>query len=221
MKEGLQLMRKIEMTEMERDLAYFDSLLIIREKDAENLIPQYIFQKDEKYDDIGKYICKQQILERNLQRSYIRSGVTELGEMYIASVYYGKGAIKHTHLKVSLPNGDYKETAVVPADGAINYSFVDDGMTTEVITYQNGRDNGVISFICENPDAKIKAEYLGGKKYTLFISEADKQSIVKIDELATVLSDIQKIKKEMNRMRGRLEYLTDKLENTAVPDSLQ
>ena len=211
LKEGLQIMRQVETKELERNLLYCDSILVVRIAQADSMKPLFVFEKDPEYDDIGKYIDKQQILERNLGRSYIRSGVNELGEMYLASVYYGGGRIKHNQLKVSTPNQAYAETAVIPEDGGLNFSFQDFGMTTEVVTYQNKKDNGVIPFIYNNRKERLKADLLGGKSYGFTIGEGDKKSLIKTYELSIVLSDIQQFNKEKDKTNVRLKYLRDKL----------
>ena len=211
LKEGLQIMRQVETKELERNIQYCDSMLLIRIAQADSLKLLFVFEKDPEYDDIGKYIDKQQVLERNLGRSYIRSGVNELGEMYIASVYYGGGRIKHNQLKVSIPNQAYAETAVIPEDGGLNFSFQDLGMTTEVVTYQNKKDNGVILFIYNNNKERLKAELSGGKPYSFFIGEGDKKSLIKIHDFSVVLSDIQRFNKEKIKANARIEYLSSKL----------
>lgn len=212
-KQGLQLMRNIEITEQERNLVYCDSMLIIRTDEAELLKPTFLFEKDPEYDDIGKYMDKQQKVENKLQRSYIRSTVNELGEMSLASVYYGSQPIKHSQLKVSKADGEYADTQDIPYDGGVNYSFTDMGMTTEVVTYNDGKDDGVILFIYNNKDSALKAEYLGGKKYSYNISNADKNAVVKTFEFSVILSDIERLKKEKEKSQKRIEYLQSKLAN--------
>jgi len=211
LKEGLQIMRQVEMKELERNIQYCDSILLVRIAQADSMKPLFVFEKDPEYDEYGKYIDKQQVLERNLGRSYIRSGVNELGEMYIASVYYGGGRIKHNQLKVSIPNQTFAETSVIQEDGGLNFSFQDLGMTTEVVTYQNKKDNGVILFIYNNSKERLKAELLGGKSYSFFISDGDKKSLIKAHDLSVVLSDIQRINKEKEKAGIRIEYLSGKL----------
>ena len=89
MKEALTLMRQIDLREAERNIAFCDSLMPIRLHEADSLKAGFTFEKDSAYEEIGHYIWKQQTIERNVQRCYVRCGVDENGEMYVASVYYG------------------------------------------------------------------------------------------------------------------------------------
>jgi hypothetical protein len=209
-KQALQLFRQVEIKMQERNLTFCDSLLLIRQAEFETQKSGFLFEKDPEYDEIGKYIDKQQKIENKLQRSYIRISTNELGEIALASVYYGNGAIRHSQLKVSKANGEYTETQNIPFDGGLNYSFVDLGMTTEVVTYTNGKDDGVAQFIYNNKDTALKAEYLGKKKYTYTISQGDKNALVKILDFSAILSSIEKLKKEKEKSTKRIEYLQSK-----------
>ena len=96
LKQGLTLMRQVEVKEAERNIAFCDSLLPIKLEEVEGLKKGFAFEKDSVYEEIGNYIWKQQTIERNVQRCYVRCGVNEEGEMYLASVYYGGRPIEHT-----------------------------------------------------------------------------------------------------------------------------
>lgn len=206
-KEGLQLMRVVKLAEQKRNLAYCDSMLKVKLMEAEPLKKNFVFEKIEDYDDVGKYIYKQQVTEKNIQRSYIRSGVNEKGEMYIASVYYGSRPVKHSRLKVSSKNGEYAETENVLRDGGANYSFTDGGMTTETVTYLGDKGKDVALFIYDRQKEPVKATYLGETEYSIQISDADKKALAETYDLAIVLSDIERLKKEIETAKLKSEYL--------------
>ena len=206
-KQGLHLNRRIEIKEHEWNLLFCDSLLQLRLAEFEAIKSGFLFEKDPEYDDIGKYVEKSQRLENKLQRSYLRISVSESGELQLSSVYYGSRPIHHSRLKVLKASGDYVETQTILHDGGMNYSFVDLGMTTEIVTYAQRKDNGVIRFIYDNNNAALKAEYLGQTKYAFGISPADKNALVKTVDFAVILSDIDKLKKEIEKLTQRLKYL--------------
>lgn len=213
LKEGLTLMRQVELKEAERTIAFCDSLLPIKIEEAEALKKGFNFEKDSVYEEIGNYIWKQQTIERNVQRCYIRSGVNEKGEIYLASVFYGGAPINHTGLKVSTPDGQFAETASIAYDGGVNYRFKDLGKTTEVVTYKGEKGLDAAKFITTNVKERIKAEYTGGKPYTIYIADGDKKAIAATYDLATVLSDLENLIKEKDKSTNRIAYLKNKLES--------
>ncbi|MDD3061764.1 MAG: hypothetical protein PHX50_02880 [Massilibacteroides sp.] len=212
LKETLNLMRMVEQKEAERTLAFCDSLMPIRMAEVETLRKDFVFEKDSVYEEIGTFVFKQQTIERNISRCYVRCGVNEQGEMYLASVYYGNKPINHTSIKLSTPDGLYAETASIPYDGGVNYRFKDEGMNTEVVTYKGEAGLDAINFIYNNAEKRIKVEYTGGKPYLIYIADADKKALIATFNLGTVLSDIHRLTTEMNKAQKRLEYLQGKLQ---------
>ena len=212
LKESLTLMRLVERGESERNIAYCDSLMPIRLEEAEKLKKGFKLEKDSVYEDIGNYVWQQQTIERNVERSYVRCGVDEKGEIFLASVYFGGRAINHTGLKLSTPDGAYAETIPVAYDGGMNYRFKDLGNTTEVVTYKSEKCIDAVNFVYGVGDKiRIKAEYTGGTPFSLYLSENDKQAIKATFDLAAVLSDIETMRKEVEKGTKKIMYLDAKL----------
>jgi len=219
LKEGLTLMRHVEMKEAERNIAFCDSLLPIKTEELATLSKSFVFEKDSLYDEIGNYIWKQQTIERNLERCYIRAGVNEKGEMYLASVYFGSRPIEHTGIKVSTKDGLFAETASIPYDGGVNYRFKDMGNTTEVVTYKGENGMAAIKFIYDNEKERIKVDYTGNKPFVIYIAEGDKKAIRATYELAMILSDIEHMNTEKDKAIRKIAYLRGKLAAGDLTDS--
>ena len=214
MKEALTLMRQIDLREAERNIAFCDSLMPIRLHEADSLKAGFTFEKDSAYEEIGNYIWKQQTIERNVQRCYVRCGVDENGEMYLASVYYGGHPIDHTSIKLSTPEGLYAETASIPYDGGVNYHFKDMGSTTEVVTYKGTNAQDAIKFIYDHAQERIRVEYKGGKPYVIYMAEADKKALVATYNLATALTDIHRMVETKRKALKRIAYLNEKMQTS-------
>jgi hypothetical protein len=216
LRETLSLMRLVERGESERNIAYCDSLMPIRMEEAKLLKKGFVLEKDPEYNETGNYIWQQQTIERNVERSYVRCGVNEKGEIYMASVYFGSRPINHTGLKLSTPDGSYAETASVPYDGGMNYRFRDEGNTTEVVTYQNEKCIEAVHFVYGVGErVRIRADYTGGAPFSLYLSENDKQAIRATCDLAVVLSDIEHMRKEKEKSTRKIMYLDGKLTGEA------
>ena len=210
-RKGLTLMRQVEQKEAERNLAFCDSLLPIKLQELDVLKKNFNLEKDSAYNEIGNYVSKQQTIEKNIQRCYIRSGVNEKGEMYLASVFYGGKPINHTGIKLTTKNDLFAETPAIPYDGGLNYHFKAMGSTTEVVTYIGEKCKDVVELIYNNPKERIRVEYTGGKPYVLYIADTDKKAIAATYELAVVLSDIEKLTREKEKSIKKLAYLEKKL----------
>jgi hypothetical protein len=211
LKDVVELKRLVELKEADRNIAYCDSLLPIRQEEAGVLDKNFVLEKDTLYQDIGNYVWKQQTIERNVERSYVRCKVSEDGVMSLESVYFGSRPLDHTGIKVSAKDGLFAETVSIPYDGGLNYRFQDLGNTTEVVTYKGENGVDAVKFIYANAGERIKVEYTGGKAYTLYMAEADKKALVATYNLAAVLSDIDTLLRERDKATKRKAYLEDKL----------
>ena len=131
--------------------------------------------------------------------------------MYLASVFYGGKPIEHTSVRLSTKDGQEAETATIPFDGGLNYRFTDLGQTTEVVTYKGEHCESAVKLIYANAKERIKVEYKGGKPYTIYMADADKEAIVKTFDLATVLSDIHAMETLKAKSAKKMDYLNQKL----------
>ena len=211
LRQALNLMRQVEWKEAEGGGAFCDSVLPIKREELVGLKAGFVFEKDSAYEEIGHYIWKRQTIERNVQRCYVRCGVNEEGEMYLASVFYGGKPIEHTSVRLSTKDGQEAETATIPFDGGLNYRFTDLGQTTEVVTYKGEHCESAVKLIYANAKERIKVEYKGGKPYTIYMADVDKEAIVKTFDLATVLSDIQAMETLKAKSAKKMDYLNQKL----------
>ena len=213
-KQALTLMWKVERSECEQNIAYCDSLLPVCISELDELKKGFVFIKNADYDLIGNYIWNTMTVERNVERSYIRCGVSEEGEMYMASVYFGSAPINHTGLHFSISSGAFAETPAIPYDGGVNYRFKDLGNTTEVVTYKGEHCKTIANFILiVSEKDRIKATYTGGKPFSLNLSDTDKKAIRATYELAAVLSDINAMEKEKIRSQKKIMLIDEKLTN--------
>jgi hypothetical protein len=192
-KEAIRLMREIEWKEQERNLAFCDSLLLVRQAEADSM--------------------KQSFVSVESASDIIKTSVNEANEIVLTSLYKGSSPIRYNQLRVSVPSGEYAETQVIPFDGGANYSFQDVfGTTYQTVTFQKGRDNGVVSFIYTYARAKITMEYTGGKKTSpRILSAKEKEALVRTVDYAAVLQEIDRLTKEKDKAGKRIHYLQSKL----------
>lgn len=209
-KQGNRLMRDIELKEQQRTIGYCDSTLKIKESQVTPLTEGFILEKDTAYEEVGNWVYKTQVIEKNVNRCYLRTTVNEKGKIALSSIYRGSGPLKHSAIKVEGQGGEFANTLTMAEDGANNYTFNDGGVYNEIVTYKNGTDNGVISFINNNQNQTLKVTFIGKRNLTTTLSKEDKIALEKSFNLAATLSDIELMKKEIKIAQVKIEYLTKK-----------
>ncbi|MDR2791161.1 MAG: hypothetical protein LBB27_00235 [Tannerellaceae bacterium] len=219
-RDSLQTARRQDSVEAARNVAFCDSILPLLRSEMEALRGTFSFEKDTAYATSGNYVHRRQTIEHNIGRSYLRSGVTEQGEPFLASVYAGRRPIRHTALRISIPTGLYAQTPDVPFDGGRNYRFEDDGLFTEVVTYRGEQCLPLLQFLYENRNAgRLRADYLGGEAYYIHINAKDLSNIASTYQFSHLLHDIVRFETERQKSARRLDYLRQKLAPATSPDS--
>ena len=138
------------------------------------------------YDRYRQYIYKRQDAEKRWNKSYIQVHLDERGELYISSNYYGEKWLNHTSLRV-YDNDIQAKTDSVPLSSPLNHHSDFLNTKWEKVSYTNGTDNGLIKFIADNADRKLKAVFLGSRYYYIILEEYDKQAMKEALTLSILL----------------------------------
>jgi len=150
-KQGIRLMQQVEEAEQLRALEYEDSMIVAATAAFEKIKADYVFEKDERYQDVGLYTIKSQAPTRNIDRTYIRAQVDEQGKMTLISSYSGSSYLHHDWLKLSVDD-KYVDTPV----SNDRHEFKDLDVCYERVSFLNGNDGGAAAFISANKDADIR-----------------------------------------------------------------
>ncbi len=210
-REGLQLMRKIELKENQRTLQFADSILAIRRVQADSLFQYFTFNKEAGIEDMGHFTPKRLTVERNVERNYIRAQVNEYGDLTLSSVYYGPRQINHTGLKMEIGDGSNAQTLAVAYDGGRNYRFKDNDHYSEIVTYDAKAQNGLVDFITHYNKERIKVRYTGGSSYIIYLDDVSKQAIQDASALSFVLSEITRLQQEQKIASEKISFLETKI----------
>ena len=201
-REAMKLMREVELAEQQRSVACFDSMLVAKHAELEEVIKSgFVFEKDEKYQDIGNFMVASQAPMKNLKNSYLRGQVDENGVLTITSIYRGK-AIAHNKVKVSV--GD----SFAESDNPIsNYTSKHLGVTTERVDFRFGKDEGIIGFIVLNAGKSIQVELIGKSTYSYSMRKEDVQAITKLYDLSMLLSSIRELEASKQEALRHIEFI--------------
>ena len=206
-KAGIRLMQQIDLKEQTKTLVYLDSMLQIKQQALDAIKKNYVFEKDEEYQEIGNYFYPSQTVEKNIGRSFLRAQVNELGEMYLTSIYTGAGPLNHHSVKVSV--GDSYAQTPVSTD---RYETKDLGKVIEKSDYKAANDGGVTGFIMTHQGQKIRLQYEGKRSYKTYMSASDVKAVAEIAQLARILASMQEIRKEQQEANLKIRFVKRKMQ---------
>ncbi len=170
---------------------------------VENLEKPFTKEKTE-FDRYAQYIHKRQTFQRAWDRSYVQVHLDERGEIYLSSNYHGEKWLNHTALRV-YDQGDEAKTEEVPVGDINNHrsDFIDSKW--EKVSYRNGKENGVMEFIANNADRRLKAVFLGNEYYYIILETYDKQAVKDALELSKALKRRNKLETEVKNLQDKLQ----------------
>ncbi len=223
-RQGIRLMQQVEEAEQMRTIEYEDSIIALITEAFEKIKGDYVFEKDEQYQDLGLYTIKSQAVTRNIDRTYIRASVDELGRMTLVSSYRGSSYIHHDWLKLSV--GDkYVDTP----ESRDRHEFTDLGVCYERLSFINGNDGGAAAFISANKDADIT--------YTLYrktgpdssrpvyrnlkMTKDDRYAIAKLYDLSQILLSLTEHKNLRDEAERHLMFIRSKIKDGSAQDTIQ
>lgn len=204
--EGQRMMQRIELTEQEQSLAYFDTLLVKRKASFEELKGAFVYKKGKFEGYAGTYIHKRQQVKNSHDRCYVRAYLDEKGEFYISSRFHGKGHIHHNSIKV-YDDGLFATTEAIESSSFDNRAFDDGEDYWETVNYRNGADNGVVSFVVNNYDKRLKVQFIGKRHHYIVMESFDKEAIRDAYNLSLVIKEIADLETNKATTETRIEAL--------------
>ncbi len=209
-KAGIGLIQEVELKEQEKTLAYLDSLLSTKQAEFNAMKGKFVLEKDQEYEAIGRYLHPSQVIEKNLNRSFLRFQVDERGAMSMTSIYCGSRNIHHTAVKVST-NDSFAQTP----PSADSYETSNLGVQIEKADYKLGQDGNVIGFICLNKERNIKVEFVGERSYSTQMTQADRQAADLVYRLSQTLSAITQLNKEIDEAKQKIAFIEKRMAERA------
>lgn len=211
-KAGVLLLDSIRKAENVFLIAEVDAKLVELTPVLENLKKDFVFQKDEKYQETGAYVPKTTAGSGILSYTTLHSGVEEDGRVFLESIFIGG----QKHDKVIVKSGsETAESLVVEGDGYI-HRFTDLGKSYEVIRLIGSNENGVAKFISDNAKSAISVQLTGSHTASYTLPQNIKNAIAKSHELSTCMLLIDSLKMEKEKAEFKNFYL-DNGKQTTVP----
>ena len=164
--------------------------------------PKFIAEKTE-FDRYTQYIHKRQNFDQRWNKSYIQFHLDELGNLYMSSNYYGQQWLDHTGFRVY--DGDLQaKTEDIGLDDPNNHHSDFMNYIWEKVSYRNGKDNGVIQFIADHPDRKLKAVFLGKQQFFIVLEDYDKEAARDVLTFSFLLKKKQALGKEIKSLQSKI-----------------
>lgn len=199
-KEAVILMDSVTLRESYRTVTYCNNLIPELVEKLKSLEGNFVYQKNEKYDEVGRFVHKSLTNEQNNNKTYLKCEIDENNDIFLTSNYCGA---KINHHSLKLQAGGQSVTAT---DGTF-YSFNEEQKTYEQLTFKNEEDGGIIQFIKDNKNMPIKVSLEGDKSYTYELSKTYKDAIADSYLFFMAKKSIKQAEKDLKSAQQRIEKI--------------
>lgn len=190
-KQAKILQDSITYIESKRNIVYADSLLQILTPQVDPLLKHFRYEKNDKYEDHGRYVHRLLQTDRNTERCYLQAYVSDDRHTTVKSYYCGGSELNQTTLELSA-NED-----VTQFEG-VSHSFNSEHQYS-ILSFEEEKALEVLNFISANKDARIRVNLIGttgnGKasNYVYYLSDTEKNALEETYQLGFLFSDIRQL----------------------------
>lgn len=175
-----------------RTLQYTDSLLLLLQPTIDPMLKNFVYDKDERYEDHGTYTHRYLRTTTNTSRCFLQASMTDDCRLVLRSFYFGANPIRHTAVML------FADSAQVRLQGD-NHIFESEGYH-EILTLEGDDALSVLRFINAYADSRLKIQLFNDKndlpKATYYLADGDRKALIDTYALYVLMSDIRLLEKE-------------------------
>lgn len=183
----------LQLVAQQRSLSYYvglrDSLLPVAQ---ELLKKNFVYEKDERYEDHGHYVHRLLRTTSNTGRCYIQTYATDDYQLQVKVYLIGTKPIYPETITLSIDD-------IHTSQAGASHSFEVEGWH-EMLTFQDQAALDLLRFIDGYQTNRVLATINGKKgKYKFYLSDRDKQALIDTYQLGQVMQDIHQLEIQINQ----------------------
>jgi hypothetical protein len=176
----------ITYLEAKNTLAYTDSLLPPLLDKVDKLLPLFRYEKNQQYEDHGKYVHKLLTTGSNTSRNFLQAYVRDDRETIVKSYYYGSRSVGQQ--SIVLQAGGEQQTFT-----GSNHHF-EAGAHHEIMTIENDNALALLNFVSSHINDRIRIVGTGVRAqdtWVYYLSDKEKKALSDTYQLGWLMKDIK------------------------------
>ena len=161
----------------------------------------------------GYYVPKNVADDGLLTKTGILARVSDKGNLSVVSALFGGN--NHTRLTVTA-DGFEASTIDVPKSNSRNYSFLENGVRVEMVTFETSECDSLCAFIANHSTSKIKLSFVGKRSHTIPLTENCIKDIVEVYNLYIAYKSMHTSEVERIKIMRRLQLARKQVKQTAT-----
>ena len=190
----------ITYLEAQTTLAYVDTLLPPLLEQADKLIRRFKYEKNEKYEDHGKYVHRALATNTNTSRNFIQAYVLDNRQTVVKSYYYGSKQVNQRSVTLSAAD----ESSLFHGS---NHHF-QDGAHYEIMTLDNDNSLSLLNFISTHHKDRVRVEGNADsatRNWVYYLNEKEKEALSETYQLGWLMKDILRLEQMQRTATAQIE----------------
>ncbi len=190
-REAKQIEDEITYIESLRTRQYSDSLLQELLPKVDPLLKKFRYEKNERYEDNGKYVHRLLETGANTTRCYLQAYVYDNRVTEVKSYYFGSGVLQQTALEL-------QANEEVCRMEATSHGFESDGYHS-ILSLEGDKALEVLNFISSHQADRLRVNLIGTTKnqretnYVYYLNDSEKTALQDTYLLGILMNDIKQL----------------------------
>ncbi|MBQ7530621.1 MAG: hypothetical protein IJT12_02825 [Paludibacteraceae bacterium] len=184
--------------QVQQTFAYCDSLLQQLLPQADELLKQFRFEKNDAYEDHGQYVYRNLQTGWNTNRCFLQAYVSDDRKTLVKSYYYGAKPIRQTSVALQAAEQE------IEMQGQ-NHAFEVEGWH-EILTLSDDQALEVLNFISSHLSDRIRVTARGSSKAAYYLTDNEKQALDQTYRLGLLMRDINQLEEQLRIASQRIEH---------------
>lgn len=196
----------INLLMQEQSLRYSDSMILVLQQQVEPLMKQFVYEKNDLYEDHGSYVYKSLKTNNNTARCYLQTYITDDFRLAAKGYYVGSYPL---HINAITLLADSMQQSF----SGVNHSFETE-LYHEIFTLDDENSTALLQFISAFENSKLRIQFLGTKStYRFVLAEQDKHALIETLRLATLMKDIHQLELQARQASLQIQKYQNRREN--------
>ncbi len=188
--------------EAQRTLAYSDSMLNVLLPQVDPLLKHFRYEKNDKYEDEGKYVHYLLKTTSNTSRCYLQCYVSDQRKTILKSYYFGNRALYHDRITLSASDMQIEQSGS-------SHAFEAEGWH-EILTLEEENALQLLNFISAHKQDRIKVTLAGKSSYIYYLQQNEKDALEQTYLLGTLMRDIRRLEENINIANKQITRYNEK-----------
>ena len=190
----------ITYLEAQSTLAYADSMLPPLLEQSDKLLKQFKYEKDEQYEDKGRYVHRLLNTSSNTARNFLQAYVRDDRQTIVKSYYYGSHQVNQQQVTLSAQGEELRFSGS-------NHAFEVEGWH-EIMTLEDENALQLLNFISAHHSDRVRVHGAGLKPnhtWVYYLNEKEKQALSATYRLGWLMKDIKRIEDIQRTASAQIE----------------